>query len=89
MAVAVARGRGRVEPGSAGLTAALLTKAAAHVAADQPEQAAATAHIALPIARRAGSRRILHQLGQIGTAVDEHRHLADVRALLDDLVETA
>ncbi|KOX06682.1 hypothetical protein ADK66_22145 [Micromonospora sp. NRRL B-16802] len=70
-------------------TAALLTKAAAHVAADQPEQAAATAHIALPIARRAGTRRILHQLSQIGSAVDEHRHLADVRAFLDDLVETA
>ncbi|RKR88396.1 hypothetical protein BDK92_2717 [Micromonospora pisi] len=70
-------------------TSALLTKAAAHVAADQPDQAAATARIALPVARRAGSRRILHQLALIGSAVDEHRHLADVRAFLDDLVETA
>ncbi|MFG1917410.1 hypothetical protein [Micromonospora sp. NPDC048898] len=69
-------------------TAALLTKAAAHVAADQPEQAAVTARVALPIARRAGSRRILHQLGQIGSAVDEHRHLTHVRAFLADLVET-
>ncbi|MEV7987023.1 hypothetical protein [Micromonospora sp. NPDC085948] len=70
-------------------TAALLTKAAAHVAADQAEQAAATAHIALPIARQAGSRRILHQLGQIGSAGDEHRHLADVRVFLDDLMDAA
>ncbi|MGC4770490.1 hypothetical protein ACLQ25_16145 [Micromonospora sp. DT44] len=70
-------------------TVALLTKAAAHVAADQPEQAAAAAHIALPIARRAGARRILHQLAQIGSAVDEHRHLADVREFLDDLRETS
>ncbi|MEV4210153.1 hypothetical protein [Micromonospora sp. NPDC049662] len=70
-------------------TTALLTKAAAHVAAGQPEQAAAVAHIALPIARRAGSRRILHQLGQIGSAVDEHRHLADVREFLDDLRENS
>ncbi|KAB1935307.1 hypothetical protein F8271_22005 [Micromonospora sp. ALFpr18c] len=69
-------------------TSALLSKAAAHVAADQPDQAAATARIALPVARRAGSRRILHELAQIGSAVDEHRHLADVRAFLDDLVET-
>ncbi|MEV7989517.1 hypothetical protein [Micromonospora sp. NPDC085948] len=70
-------------------TAALVAKAAAHLAADQPEQAAATAHTALPIARRAGSRRILQQLGQIGSAIGAHRHLSDVRTFLDDLVETA
>ncbi|MEV4628269.1 hypothetical protein AB0J90_18540 [Micromonospora sp. NPDC049523] len=69
-------------------TSALLSKAAAHLAAHQPDQAAATAHTALPIARRAGSRRILHQLTQVGAAVSEHRQLADVRAFLDALAET-
>lgn len=69
-------------------TSALLSKAAAHVAARQPDLAAATAHAALPIARRAGSRRILHQLAQVGAAVDEYRQLAHVRAFLDDLTES-
>lgn len=64
---------------------ALLNKAIAHAAASQPDQAAATAHHALPIARRAGSRRILHQLAQLGTAVSEHHQLPEVRAFLDDL----
>jgi tetratricopeptide (TPR) repeat protein len=67
---------------------ALVSKAAAHVAAQQPELAAATAHTALPIARRAGSRRLLHQLAQVGAAVDAHRELADVRAFLNDLAES-
>ncbi|MDG4784979.1 hypothetical protein O7626_03365 [Micromonospora sp. WMMD1102] len=66
---------------------ALASKAAAHVAARQPELAATTARTALPIARRAGSRRVLHQLAQVGAAVDTHGHLADVRAFLDDLAE--
>lgn len=64
---------------------ALLNKAMAHAAANQPDQAAATAHHALPIARRAGSRRILHQLAHLGTAVNVHQQLPEVRAFLDDL----
>lgn len=68
---------------------ALASKAAAHVAAGQPELAATTAHTALPIARRAGSRRVLHQLAQVGTAVGAHGDLAGVRAFLDDLAEVA
>ncbi|MGI5213391.1 hypothetical protein [Plantactinospora sp. CA-290183] len=67
---------------------ALVSKAAAHVAARQPDLAAATAHAALPIARHTGTRRILHQLVQVGAAVREHRQLADVRAFLDDLAES-
>lgn len=66
---------------------ALLNKAAAHAAASQPELAAATAHQALPIARQAGSRRILHQLTQLGAAMRGHQQLPHVRALLDDLKE--
>jgi tetratricopeptide (TPR) repeat protein len=66
---------------------ALLSKAAAHLAARQPDLAAATAREALPIARQAGSRRILHRIGEIGTAVSEHRHLAHVDALLGELAE--
>ncbi|MFI2652519.1 hypothetical protein [Micromonospora fulviviridis] len=66
---------------------ALLNKAAAHAAASQPDLAAATAHQALPIARRAGSRRILHQLTRLGAAVSGHQQLSDVRAFLDDLKE--
>ncbi|MEU8264009.1 hypothetical protein AB0C02_25730 [Micromonospora sp. NPDC048999] len=66
---------------------ALLNKAAAHAAANQPDLAAATAHHALPIARRAGSRRILHQLAQLGTTVSGHQQLPEVRAFLNDLKE--
>ena len=69
--------------------AALLNKAAAHAAASQPDLAAASAHKALPIARRAGARRILRQLARLGTAVSGHRQLPEVRAFLDDLTETA
>ncbi|MFI0797047.1 hypothetical protein ACH4OY_30850 [Micromonospora rubida] len=67
---------------------ALLSKAAAHASANQPDLAATTAHAALPIARQAGARRILQQLAQLGAAVGEHRQLPDVRAFLDDLTET-
>ncbi|WP_433532227.1 hypothetical protein ACQPYA_09435 [Micromonospora sp. CA-263727] len=64
---------------------ALLNKAAAHAAANQPDRAAATAHQALPIARRAGSRRILRQLAHLSTTINRHQHLPEVRAYLDDL----
>ncbi|WP_434739371.1 hypothetical protein [Micromonospora sp. SH-82] len=64
---------------------ALASKAAAHAAANQPDVAAATARTALSIARRAGSRRILHQLLKLSSAVGGHRHLPEVGAFLDDL----
>ncbi|MFJ8578274.1 hypothetical protein [Micromonospora sp. NPDC093277] len=67
--------------------AALLNKAAAHAAAKQPDRASSTAHHALPIARRTGSRRILYELAQLGIAVSGHQHLPEVRAFLDDLKE--
>ncbi|WP_416903506.1 hypothetical protein [Micromonospora echinospora] len=66
---------------------ALFNKAAAHAAAKQPDLAATTAHHALPIARRARSRRILHQLAQLGAAISVHQQLPEVRAFLDDLKE--
>ncbi|MGC4885711.1 hypothetical protein [Micromonospora sp. DT227] len=66
---------------------ALLIKAMAHAAARQPDQAAAAAHHALPIARRAGSRRVLHQLAQLGATVSRHQQLPEVHAFLHDLQE--
>ncbi|MCT2276248.1 hypothetical protein M3G91_01315 [Micromonospora chalcea] len=66
---------------------ALLLKAMAHAAARQPDQAAAAAHHALPIARRAGSRWVLHQLAQLGAAVSGHQQLPEVHAFLYDLQE--
>ncbi|GAA2342054.1 hypothetical protein [Dactylosporangium salmoneum] len=70
-------------------TTALVNKAAAHIAAGQPDQAAATAHTALPIARNAGTRRTLNQLAHIGAAVRDYRNLNHVGAFLDDLKERA
>ncbi|MEU7171543.1 MULTISPECIES: hypothetical protein [Micromonospora] len=64
---------------------ALLNKAMAQAAASQPGQAAATAHHALPIVRRAGSRRLLQQLAHLGAAVDGHQQLPEVRDFLHDL----
>jgi hypothetical protein len=67
---------------------ALLHKAAAHNDARQPEITASTAHAALPIARRAGSRRLLNSLADIGSSLEPCRDLAEVAAFLDDLAET-
>ncbi|MFI6163930.1 hypothetical protein ACIA59_28765 [Micromonospora haikouensis] len=66
---------------------ALLNKAAAHAAARQPDVAAATAHHALRIARRARSRRVLHQLAQLGAAMTGHQQLPEVHAFLNDIEE--
>ncbi|MFI7511736.1 hypothetical protein ACIBSS_33510 [Micromonospora aurantiaca] len=66
---------------------ALLNKAIAHAAARQPDRAAAAAHQALPIARQAGSRRILHQLAHLGATVSGHQQLPEVRTFLNDLKE--
>ncbi|MFI6079081.1 hypothetical protein ACIA5C_47005 [Actinoplanes sp. NPDC051343] len=68
---------------------ALLTKAAAHHDADEPEAAATTAHSALPIARRAGARRLLQGLNDLGASLEPHRNLAEVSAYLEDLAGTA
>jgi tetratricopeptide (TPR) repeat protein len=65
--------------------AALSRLAAAHVAAGQPEQAASTAHAALPVARSTGARRILGEIKSVGTELVPHRGLQAVAALLDDL----
>ncbi|XVU28144.1 hypothetical protein ACQPZJ_14200 [Actinoplanes sp. CA-054009] len=67
---------------------ALLIKAAAFRDAGQPEAAASTAHHALPIARRAGARRLLHGLADLGADLRPHRNLAEVSAYLDDLAGT-
>ncbi|MEU4660246.1 hypothetical protein AB0F83_00660 [Micromonospora chalcea] len=68
---------------------ALLVKAMAHAEAHQPDEAAAAAHQALPIAHRAGSRRVLHQLAQLGATVSGHQQLPEVHAFLNDLQEVA
>jgi tetratricopeptide (TPR) repeat protein len=59
--------------------------AAAYVLDRQPEQAASIARIALPAARGAGSRRIVQELQKVGVALEPHRELASVGALLHDL----
>ncbi|MFI6129492.1 hypothetical protein [Micromonospora sp. NPDC051141] len=67
---------------------ALTNKAEAHLAANQPELAAATAHHAVPIVRRAGSRRILQRLVHLGAAINGHQQLPEVRAFLNELKGT-
>ena len=67
--------------------AALAGKAAVHAAAGQPEEAAATAREALPIAQRVSSQRILHRLAAVGSTLRPHRGLEAVAALLDELGE--
>lgn len=67
---------------------ALLTKATAHLDAAEPEAAASTAHSALPVARRAGARRLLHGLDDLGASLEPYRNLAEVSAYLQDLAGT-
>jgi tetratricopeptide (TPR) repeat protein len=69
--------------------AALAGKATAHAAADQPEEAAATARTALPMARRAGSQRIVRRLAAVGATLYPHRNLEAVAGLLHELDEVA
>jgi hypothetical protein len=69
--------------------AALSWLAAAYVADGQLEQAAGTAHAALPVARSSGSRRTLHDIKGIGVTLAPHRALPEVAALLDDLASEA
>lgn len=65
--------------------AALASKASAHAAAGQPEHAAAAAKVALPVARRAGSRRVIAQVERLGQRLAPHRGLPVVADLLEDL----
>ena len=66
--------------------AATLTRLAVAYAADsQPEQAASTAHAALPVARSAGSKRIVGEIKNVGTELIPYRALPAVATLLDEL----
>jgi tetratricopeptide (TPR) repeat protein/transcriptional regulator with XRE-family HTH domain len=66
--------------------AATLTRLAVAYAADsQPEQAANTAHTALPAARSAGSKRIVGEIKNVGNELIPYRALPAVAALLDEL----
>jgi hypothetical protein len=65
--------------------AALSRLAAAYVADGQVEQAASVAHTALPVARGAGSRRIVEEIKSVSAGLVPHRRLPAVAALLDDV----
>jgi tetratricopeptide (TPR) repeat protein len=65
--------------------AALSRLAVAYVADGQLEQAASAAHAALPVARSAGSRRIVEEIKGVSAELAPHRPLEGVAALLDDL----
>jgi transcriptional regulator with XRE-family HTH domain/tetratricopeptide (TPR) repeat protein len=66
--------------------AATLTRLAVAYAVDsQPEQAANTAHAALPVARSAGSNRIVGEIKNVGTELIPYRALPAVATLLDEL----
>jgi tetratricopeptide (TPR) repeat protein len=65
--------------------AALSRLAVAYLADGQIEQAAGTAHAALPVARSSGARRILDEIKGLRAELAPHRRLQGVAALLDDL----
>lgn len=65
--------------------ATLARLAVAYAADSQPEQAASTAHAALPTARSAGSKRIVGEIKNVGTELIPYRALPAVAALLDEL----
>jgi tetratricopeptide (TPR) repeat protein len=65
--------------------AALGRLAAAYLANRQVEQAATTAHAALPVARGAGSKRIVGEIRGLSAAMVPYRLLPAVAALLEDL----
>jgi tetratricopeptide (TPR) repeat protein len=69
-----------------GERAATLTRLAVAYAADsQPEQAASTARAALPVARSAGSGRIVGEIKNVGAGLVPYRTLPAVADLLDEL----
>jgi tetratricopeptide (TPR) repeat protein len=63
----------------------LVGKAAAHAGAGQPEHAATTAQLALPIARQTGSRRTISRINAVARTLSRHRQLPEVAELLEDL----
>lgn len=65
--------------------AALSRLAVAYLVDGQLEQAASTAHAALPVARSSGARRILEEIKGVSAELAPHRPLQPVAALLDDL----
>ena len=65
--------------------AALSQLAVAYLADGQLEQAASTAHAALPVARSSGAGRILEEVKSVSAELALHRPLQPVAALLDDL----
>jgi hypothetical protein len=69
--------------------AAMGRMALAYAQAGQPEAAASTARAALPVARNAGSRRILSEIKQVGAALEPRRALPAVAELLADLDQEA
>ena len=64
---------------------ALTRLAVAYAADSQPEQAANSAHAALPVARSAGSSRIVDEIKNVGAELIPYRALPIVAALLDEL----
>jgi tetratricopeptide (TPR) repeat protein len=69
--------------------AALGRMALAYAQSGQPEAAATTARVALPVARDAGSQRIVSQIGQVGARLEPQKGLSPVAALLADLEQEA
>lgn len=65
--------------------AALSQLARAYAAAGHVEQAATTARTALPVARAAGSSRIVGVITRTGLELAPHKQLPAIAALLDDL----
>lgn len=70
-------------------SAELASKSAAHAAAGQPDIAAATALAAWPVARRAGSRRIVGQLADVAATLHPHNRIEPVARLIDELGQAA
>jgi tetratricopeptide (TPR) repeat protein len=64
---------------------ALSQLAEAYLADGQFEQAANTAHAALPVARSSGAGRIAEKIKGVGVELAPHQSLQGVAALLDDL----
>lgn len=64
--------------------AALSGLAVAYAIDGDPDQAT-TALSALPVARRAGSARVVRAIADVSAMLEAHRSLATVRALADEL----
>jgi len=65
--------------------AGLSRLASAYARNGQPELAASTAQAALPVARSAGSTRILDEIQRVAATLEPHRTLEPVAQLLDEI----